>query len=221
MGPSGSPKARAQRGSVRTVPASRLCWKAISGTVRYRSRRIMFDGEDISGLKPDEIVQRGIVRVPEGCRVLRSSNTSPAGCSGSSNAAHMPTPSSAPSMTVEDDLKVGAHLHRRCVRRTDRAGAHHLPPPRAEIQGRVRPPLGGEQQMLAIERAMMHGPRVLLLDEMSLGLAPITAQDVYSSLHGAFEGLIRAPRRAERPPRAEPMRVRLRPAQTVSVGAKG
>jgi len=48
---------------------------------------------------------------------------------------------------------------------------------------------GGEQQMLAIGRAMMHGPRVLLLDEMSLGLAPITAQAVYASLDGVFEGL--------------------------------
>jgi len=138
--------------------------KAISGFLRCREGRILFEGEDISRLKPAQIVARGIVHVPEGRRVF-------------------------PTMTVEENLKVGAHLHRATMSERTEQVLTTFP----RLEERFRTPAGllsgGEQQMLAIGRAMMHGPKVLLLDEMSLGLAPITAQAVYSSLDGVFEGL--------------------------------
>jgi len=138
--------------------------KAISGFVRCRSGRILFDGEDISSLKPAEIVNRGIVHVPEGRRVF-------------------------PSLTVEENLRVGGHLHASALpERTERVLTTF---PRLQERFKVAAGLlsGGEQQMLAIGRAMMQAPRLLLLDEISLGLAPITAQTVYSSLDEVFEGL--------------------------------
>ena len=138
--------------------------KAISGFLRCREGRILFEGEDISRLKPAQIVARGIVHVPEGRRVF-------------------------PTMTVEENLKVGAHLHRATMSERTEQVLTTFP----RLEERFRTPAGllsgGEQQMLAIGRAMMHGPKVLLLDEMSLGLAPITAQAVYSSLDSVFEGL--------------------------------
>jgi branched-chain amino acid transport system ATP-binding protein len=138
--------------------------KAISGFVRCRSGRIVFDGEDISSLKPAQIVDRGIVHVPEGRRVF-------------------------PSLTVEENLRVGGHLHRSAIsERTERVLTSF---PNLKERFKVAAGLlsGGEQQMLAIGRAMMQAPRLLLLDEISLGLAPITAQTVYSSLDEVFEGL--------------------------------
>ncbi|MGB3412395.1 MAG: ABC transporter ATP-binding protein [Microthrixaceae bacterium] len=138
--------------------------KAISGFVRCRSGKITFDGEDISRLRPSQIVDRGIVHVPEGRRVF-------------------------PTMSVEENLRVGAHLHRaKMAERTEQVLTTF---PRLKERFKVAAGLlsGGEQQMLAIGRAMMHGPRVLLLDELSLGLAPITAQAVYASLDDVFEGL--------------------------------
>jgi branched-chain amino acid transport system ATP-binding protein len=138
--------------------------KAISGFVRCRTGRIMFDGEDISKLKPAEIVKRGVVHVPEGRRVF-------------------------PTMTLEENLQVGGHLHAKSLAgRVDKVLATF---PRLEERLKLNAGLlsGGEQQMLAIGRAIMHDPRVLLLDEMSLGLAPIMAQTVYRALDDVFENL--------------------------------
>lgn len=136
--------------------------KAISGFVRPRAGRILFEGEDISKLAPNKIVGRHLIHVPEGRRVF-------------------------PSLTVAENLRVAAY------------GVSGDPKPQMDRVLEVFPNLqrrikvnagllsGGEQQMLAVGRAVMARPKMLLLDELSLGLAPITAQSVYAALDDVFE----------------------------------
>ena len=138
--------------------------KAISGFVRCRQGKIIFAGEDISKLKSAEIVKRGLSHVPEGRRVFQS-------------------------LTVEENLRVASHLHHaQAAARTEAVLATF---PRLKERYKLSAGLlsGGEQQMLAIGRAMMQGPKLLLLDEISLGLAPITAHAVYRALDEVFSDL--------------------------------
>ncbi len=129
--------------------------RAISGLVPLSDGRISFNGERIDGLPPEAIVGRGIGHVPEGRRVF-------------------------PEMTVLENLMTGAYLRR------DQAGIRkdletvfgHFPRLR-ERQGQWAKTLsGGEQQMLAIGRALMRRPKLLLLDEPSIGLAPVMVQEI-------------------------------------------
>ena len=129
--------------------------RAISGLAPLSSGAITFDGERIDGLAPEAIVGRGIGHVPEGRRVF-------------------------PEMTVLENLMTGAYLRR------DQAGIRsdldqvfaHFPRLR-ERQGQWAKTLsGGEQQMLAIGRALMRRPKLLLLDEPSIGLAPVMVQEI-------------------------------------------
>ena len=131
--------------------------RAISGLQRPQSGSILYGGEELVGLPAKEIVRRGIIHVPEGRRVF-------------------------PDMTVAENLKIGAFL------RTDKGGiaddmeyVHSLFPRLKERSWQLAGTLsGGEQQMLAVGRALMSRPKVLMMDEPSLGLAPLIVKDIFS-----------------------------------------
>lgn len=129
--------------------------RAVSGLHRLRSGRIMFDGEAIEALPPEEIVARGIAHVPEGRRVF-------------------------PELTVDENLRLGAYLRRDAAAvRTALAEVYALFPRLAERRRQhAKTMSGGEQQMVAIGRALMSAPRLLLLDEPSIGLSPIMVQEI-------------------------------------------
>jgi branched-chain amino acid transport system ATP-binding protein len=133
--------------------------KTISGLLAPRAGTIEFDGRVIAGRSPDAIVALGLVQVPEGRRVF-------------------------PELSVEENLRVGAYLvdQRSKVRETlsdvyDRFP--HLAERRRQFAGTLS---GGEQQMLAFGRAMMAQPKLLMLDEPSLGLAPLMVDEVMRSI---------------------------------------
>lgn len=131
--------------------------RAISGLQKVQSGSILYGGEDLTGLPAKEIVRRGIIHVPEGRRVF-------------------------PDMTVAENLKIGAFL------RTDKATiaqdmdyVYSLFPRLKERSWQLAGTLsGGEQQMLAVGRALMSRPKVLMMDEPSLGLAPLIVKDIFS-----------------------------------------
>ncbi len=129
----------------------------ISGVVRPVAGRVVFAGEEIGGLAPDRIVARGICQVPEGRHIF-------------------------PQLTVLENLDIGAYLRRdRAAVRQDLEYVFSLFPILAERRHQEGGTLsGGEQQMLAISRALMARPRLLLLDEPSLGLAPLVIKKIFS-----------------------------------------
>jgi branched-chain amino acid transport system ATP-binding protein len=133
--------------------------KTISGLLVPRAGRIVFDGRDIAGLMPDRIVAAGLVHVPEGRRVF-------------------------PELSVEDNLRAGAYLVRdRTEMRATLTEVYRRFPLLAERRKQLAGTLsGGEQQMLAFGRALMAGPRLLMLDEPSLGLAPRMVDEVMRSI---------------------------------------
>jgi branched-chain amino acid transport system ATP-binding protein len=135
------------------------CLHAISGLVRARSGRIQLDGHDITNAAPHNIVARGLIHCPEGRRVFAR-------------------------MTVAENLALGAHLRRDTAAvREDLARVYEAFAVLGERQSQLAGTLsGGEQQMLAIGRASMARPRVLLLDEPSLGLAPRMVRRVFAAL---------------------------------------
>lgn len=149
--------------------------RTISGLLRPRAGRIRFAGRDITGWAPDRIVAAGIAHCPEGRQVF-------------------------PEMTVRENLEMGAYTRRD---RTDRdlQRVYALFP---RLRERTRQPAGtlsgGEQQMLAIGRALMSDPKLLLFDEPSLGLAPVLVQEVtrvIRALHASGKTVLLVEQNAE------------------------
>ena len=129
--------------------------RTLSGLSRPTTGTILFEGERIDGLEPDRIVARGIAHVPEGRRVF-------------------------PELTVLENLMTGAYLRRDgpSVRSDLDMVYGHFPRLR-ERRGQYAKTLsGGEQQMLAMGRALMAAPRLLLMDEPSIGLSPLMVQEI-------------------------------------------
>ena len=132
--------------------------RAISGVVRSRGT-IRFEGKDIRGLRPDQVAALGIAHVPVGRGTLAG-------------------------LTVRENLMIGAYLRRD--RKNIAADIEHLlelfPQLKERLNSAASALSGGEQQMLAVGRAWMAKPKLMLLDEASLGLAPSTSRTVYDSI---------------------------------------
>lgn len=132
--------------------------KAISGLVPVRGGTIEFEGKVLNGVPPHEIALMGVTHVPEGRRVF-------------------------PTLTVEENLNLGAYGRPKAevARAKDRVFALFpvLRERRRQLAGTLS---GGEQQMLALGRGLMRSPRVMLLDEPSLGLAPILVEEVFKTI---------------------------------------
>lgn len=128
---------------------------AISGAIRAKSGSILFEGNDITALPPHEIVRLGISQVPEGRRIF-------------------------PLLTVRENLELGGFTRNRADIEKEIDIVYNIFPTLAERSRQTAGTLsGGEQQMLAIGRALMARPRLLLLDEPSLGLAPIVVSRIF------------------------------------------
>ena len=133
--------------------------RAISGLVRPGAGRILLEGRDIAHVSPEAIVGRGVVQVPEGRGIF-------------------------PDLTVRENLLVGAHSRRDgAAVRADYAEMLAMFPALRQRERHEGSMLsGGEQQMLAIARALMARPKLLLADEVSLGLAPVITRQVFAQL---------------------------------------
>ena len=131
--------------------------RAISGLLKPQSGSILYGDKELVGLPAKEIVSRGIIHVPEGRRVF-------------------------PDMTVAENLKIGAFLRRdKADIAKDIDYVYSLFPRLKERSWQLAGTLsGGEQQMLAVGRALMSRPKVLMMDEPSLGLAPLIVKDIFS-----------------------------------------
>jgi len=131
--------------------------RAISGLEKVKAGKIIYDGVDITGKPSKYMVQKGLIMSPEGRRIF-------------------------PDMTVLENLKIGAYLRRDTIQiNRDIEHMYELFPRLRERSWQMAGTLsGGEQQMLAVGRALMSKPKLLMLDEPSLGLAPLVVRDIFS-----------------------------------------
>ena len=132
---------------------------AVSGLLRCASGTITFDDKNITGISPDRIVEMGLVQVPEGRQIFTR-------------------------LTVEENLRMGAFVNRdkADVERNRERVLSLFPILKERARQSAGTLSGGEQQMLAIGRALMSSPKMLLLDEPSMGLSPIMTQEVFKVL---------------------------------------
>ena len=133
--------------------------RAISGMIRPRKGQIFYEGQDITGIPPHKLLARGLAHCPEGRMVFAN-------------------------LTVRENLRMGAYLQRdRGVIAREEEFVFGLFPRLRERESQLAGTLsGGEQQMLAIGRALMGQPRFLLLDEPSLGIAPLLVQTIFEKI---------------------------------------
>ncbi|HEX6194293.1 MAG TPA: ABC transporter ATP-binding protein [Jiangellaceae bacterium] len=132
--------------------------RAISGLIRPLRGSIIFDGHELAGKSPHDIVRAGVVQVPEGRELFGT-------------------------LTVEENLRMGAFARPRAEIEAARAQVEEIFPVLGDRRTQIAATLsGGQQQMLAIGRALMVGPRVLMLDEPSFGLAPKLVAQVFTTV---------------------------------------
>ena len=128
----------------------------LSGIFRPTGGQILFEGRDITGLRSEKIVDLGIVQVPEGRRIF-------------------------PNMSIRENLELGSYRRGQARRAQNLDRVVTVFPRLSERIGQLAGTLsGGEQQMLAIGRAMMSEPRILILDEPSLGLSPLLVEETFA-----------------------------------------
>lgn len=137
--------------------------KTVSGLMRSRTGAVEFESKSIAGTAPHKIVQLGIAHVPEGRRIFTS-------------------------MTVEENLDMGAYTAPAASLEEDKERVYRQFPRLQERRRQIAGTLsGGEQQMLAMGRALMSHPRLLMLDEPSMGLAPILVEQVFDIIRSLHE----------------------------------
>jgi branched-chain amino acid transport system ATP-binding protein len=131
--------------------------KTVSGLLRPESGDINYRGKNITGERPDRLVQMGICMVPEGRRVF-------------------------PNLSVKENLELGAYAvsRRRLRQQLFDLTLHTFPKLKERLLQDAGTLSGGEQQMLAVGRALMGNPKLLLLDEPSMGLSPIITKEIFS-----------------------------------------
>ena len=161
---------KVEQGEVITIIGSNGAGKtttlhSISNLIRKESGSILFEGEDITNVSADKIVNRGLIQVPEGRRVFAN-------------------------MSVKENIEMGAYLRKDKEEiKKDMEWCYELFPRLKERLAQMAGTLsGGEQQMLAMARALMSKPRLLLLDEPSMGLAPILVDEIFNIVHKISSG---------------------------------